>query len=177
MDPGRGIRWGQPTKRNIFFVITSSPGNFYEGSCEIALNSTTRRHPRRGLVSGSRGPMQTHIRGLSVTGPVSRRATSALSHRADDPPGPQAPAKQARLVHTDRTDRSGRGARMQCPGASVLCLSPPLVVLLLKRLAIRSGQSHPQVCTRIRTSPVAVEEPPSSRDPATRPLRRSPRHP
>ena len=34
-----------------------------------------------------------------------------------------------------------------------------------------------QVCTRNRTSPVAAEEPPSSRDPITRPLRRSPRHP
>ena len=34
-----------------------------------------------------------------------------------------------------------------------------------------------QVCTRDRTSPVAVKEPPPSRDPSTRPLRRSPRHP
>ena len=50
-----------------------------------------------------------------ATGPVSRRANSAPSHRADEPPGPQAPGKQARLVHADRTDRSGRGARMQCP--------------------------------------------------------------
>ena len=34
-----------------------------------------------------------------------------------------------------------------------------------------------QVCTRNRTSPLAVEEsPPSSRDPSTRPLRRSPIH-
>ena len=86
--------------------------------------------------------------GASATGPVSRRATSALSHRADEPPGPQAPGKQARLVHTDRTDRSGRGARMRCPGAPVLCLSPPLVALLLKRLAIRSGQSHPGLYTQ-----------------------------
>ena len=80
--------------------------------------------------------------GASATGPVSRRATSAPSHRADEPPGSQAPGKQARLVHTDRTVRSGRGARMRCPGASVLCLSPPLVALLLARLAIRSVQSQ-----------------------------------
>ena len=39
-------------------------GTFYGGSCGIALNSTTRRHPRLGLVSGSRGPTQIHIRGL-----------------------------------------------------------------------------------------------------------------
>ena len=86
--------------------------------------------------------------GASATGPVSRRATSAPSHRADEPPGPQAPGKQARLVHTDRTDRSGRGARMRCPGASVLCLSPPLVALLLARFVIRSGQSHPGLYTQ-----------------------------
>ena len=90
------------------------------------------------------------ISGASATGPVSRRATSAPSHRADEPPGPQAPGKQARLVDTDRTDRSGRGARMRCPGFSVLCLSPPLVALLLTRLAIRSGQSqsHPGLHTQ-----------------------------
>ena len=86
--------------------------------------------------------------GASATGPVSRRATSAPSHRADEPPAPQAPGKQARLVHTARTDRSGRGARMRCPGASVLCLSPPLVALLLTRFAIPSGQSHPGFYTQ-----------------------------
>ena len=38
---------------------------------------------------------------------------------------------------------------MRCPGASVLCLSPPLVAaLLLARLAIRSGQSHPGLYTQ-----------------------------
>ena len=38
--------------------------------------------------------------GASATGPVSRRVTSAPSHRADEPPGPQAPGKKARLVRT-----------------------------------------------------------------------------
>jgi len=42
--------------------------------------------------------------GASATGPVSRRATSAPSHRADEPPGPQAPGKQARLVRTGSED-------------------------------------------------------------------------
>ena len=88
------------------------------------------------------------ISGASATGPVSRRATSAPSHRAGDPPGPQAPGKQARLVKINRTDRSGRGARMRCPGASVLCLSPPLVALLLTRMAIRSDQSHSGLYTQ-----------------------------
>ena len=43
--------------------------------------------------------------GASATGPVSRRATSAPSHRADEEsPGPQAPEKQARLVRTGSED-------------------------------------------------------------------------
>ena len=68
------------------------------------------------------------------TAPPSRRT----------PPSSKAPEKQARLVHTYRKDCSGRDARMRFPGASVLCLSPPLVAALsLMRLAIRSGQSHP----------------------------------
>ena len=119
------------------------------GSCiNTNIPKGTRRHPRLGLVAGSRGPAQIHIRGLRHWAGVSRRATSAPSHRADEPLGPQAPGKQAHLAHTDRTDRSGRGARVRCPGASVLCLSPPLVALLLARLAIRSGQSHPGLYTQ-----------------------------
>ena len=46
------------------------------------------------------------------------------------------------LVHTECTDCSRRGARMRCPDASVLCVSPPLVALSLARFPIRSGQSH-----------------------------------
>ena len=125
-------------------------------SCGIALNSTTRLHEGTpGLAWWlDRAVRRNSISGASAlrhwaTGPVSRRATSAPSHRAGDPPvGPQAPGKQARLVHTDRTDIFGNGARMRCPGASVLCLLPPLVALLLARLAIRSGQSHPGLYTQ-----------------------------
>ena len=97
-----------------------------------------------------RAVQRKSISGASATGLASRRATSAPSHRADDPPGPQAPGKQARLVNTNHADRSGRGARIQCPGASVLFLSPPpLVALLLTRLAIiRSDQSHPGLYTQ-----------------------------
>ena len=52
-------------RHETFFSYNFSPWNFYVGSCGIALNSTTRRHPRLGfLVVGSRGPTQIHIRGL-----------------------------------------------------------------------------------------------------------------
>ena len=61
----RGVNGGiQPRKRNGYFAITSSHGTVYVGSFGIALNPTTRRHPRLGLVAGSRGPTQIHIRGL-----------------------------------------------------------------------------------------------------------------
>ena len=77
------------------FEIAFPPGTFYVGSCGIALNSTTRRHLRLGLVAGSCGPTQIHIRGLchwagepaghlgaespsrrTAGGPVSARKTS-----------------------------------------------------------------------------------------------------
>ena len=86
----------QPTKRNVFFVITSSPATFCGGSCGTALNSTTRRHPRLGLVAGSRGPTQIHIRGLrhwageparhlGAESP-SRRSAGPASARKTSPP-------------------------------------------------------------------------------------------
>ena len=46
------------------FEIAPPPGAYHGRSFGIALNSTTRRHPRLGLVAGSRGPTQIHIRGL-----------------------------------------------------------------------------------------------------------------
>ena len=111
------------------------------------LATPTRSQPLLGLVEGPRGPTQIHIRGLCYWAgePSGHLGAESPSRRTA---GPASARKQARLVHTDGTDRSGRGARMRCPSASVLCLSPPLVVLLLKRVAIRSGQSHPGFCTQ-----------------------------
>ena len=60
--PRPGVATAPDMKR--FFRNGFPPGNFYVGSCRIALNSTTRRHPRLGLAAGSRGPTQIHIRGL-----------------------------------------------------------------------------------------------------------------
>ena len=81
--------------------------------------------------------------GAFATGPVSRRATSAPSHRADvEPPGPQASGKQARLIQTDRTNRSGRGARMQCPGASVLGQIQSKFKVAISLVFVASSTSH-----------------------------------
>ena len=78
------------------------------------------------------GNLRSDIRGLfHWAGEPAGHLGAELPSRRSQPPGPQAPGKQARLVQTDRTDRSGRGARMQFPGASVPCLSPPLVALSL----------------------------------------------
>ena len=38
--------------------------------------------------------------GASATGPVSRRATSAPTHQADEPPSTRAPRERSRLVRT-----------------------------------------------------------------------------
>ena len=81
---------------------------------------------------------------------MSRRATAAPSHRADEPPGPQALDNKPAL--STLIARIVPGAVRECnapvPPSSVLCLSPPLVALLLTRLAIRSGQSHPGLYTQ-----------------------------
>ena len=72
------------------------PGTFYGGSCGISLNSTTRRHPRLGLVVRSRDPTQIHIRGLrhwageparhlGAESP-SRRSAGPASARKTSPP-------------------------------------------------------------------------------------------
>ena len=93
-----------------------------------------------------RAVRRTPASGASATGPVSREVALAPSHRADEPPSPRAPGKQVHLVHADRKDCSGRGARVRCPGASVLRLSPPLVALSFTCWSldvIGSGQSHP----------------------------------
>ena len=74
----------------------------------------------------------------------------------------------------------GRGARMRECNAPV----PPCSAFFRLLTSLSYSHAWPfalakatQVCTRIRTSLVAIEEPPSSRDPTTRPLRKSPRHP
>ena len=90
--------------------------------------------PREGAPGwiwwSDRAVRRTPASGASATGPpVSREVALAPSHRADEPPSPRAPGKQVHLVHADRKDCSGHGARVQCPGASVLRFSPPLVAL------------------------------------------------
>ena len=113
--------------------------------------TTARSQPRVDLVEGSRGPTQIHIRGLCQWAgePAGHLDAESPSRRTAGPASARKAGKQAHLANTDRTDRSGRGARMRCPGASVLCLSPPLAALLLTRLvAIRSGQSHPGLYTQ-----------------------------
>ena len=100
----------QDSPRNgTCFVITFPLELFYVGSLGTAFYSTTRRHPRPPAWLGGgiarSDAVNPHPGPLPL--PLGRRATSAPSHRADEqPPCPQAPGKQARLVHTDHTDRS-----------------------------------------------------------------------
>ena len=115
--------------------------------------------------------------GTSATVPVSRRATSAPSHR--EPTNRRAHKRQG-----NKPALSTLIARI-IPGAVRECdvpVPPRSAFRLLASLSY-SRASWPfavakatQVFTRNRTSPIAVEEQPPSRDPTTRPLRRSPRH-
>ena len=110
---------------------------------------------------------------------MSRRGTSAPSHRAGELPGPRARKRQEikRALFTPIA-RTVPGAVRECD----VPVPPCSAFRLLSSLSHSHAWSFAvaritQVCTRNRTSPSAVEKAPSSRDPITRPLRRSPRHP
>ena len=102
----------QPTKRNVFFRNNPPPLDFFlQEAAESRLTQLHEGSP--GLAWWrDRAIHRKSTPGACTTGPVSQRATSAPSHRADEPPDPQAPGKQARLIRTYRTDRPERGARM-----------------------------------------------------------------
>ena len=113
---GRGSTAQETDER--FFVITFPPGALYGGSCGIALNSTTRRHPRLGLVSGSRGPTQIHIRGLchwagepaghlGADSP-SRRAAEHASAKRTKPPCPHWLRGLSQAHHVNAVSRHRR---------------------------------------------------------------------
>ena len=136
--------------------------------------------PRKlGLVEGSRGPTETHTRGLChwagepaghlprrrVTEPTSRRARKRQESK------PALSTLIARIVP---------GAVGECdvpvPQCSAFRLLSSLSYSHAWPFAVSGKAKATQVCKRNRTSPVAVEEPPSSRDPTTRPLRRTEEH-
>ena len=96
----RGLCHWTAQETNLFLVTTSSPGAFYGGNFKIALNSTTRRHPRLGLVAGSRGPTQIHIRGLC--------------HWAGEPAGHLGPRRRV----TEPTNRRARKRQENKPALS-----------------------------------------------------------
>ena len=112
--------------------------------------------------------------GVTPTGPVSRRAATPPSHRADvykdEPPSARAPGKRAHLAHTAHKVRSRRALRMRCPDAAVFRHSPPLIVRPLTTLGHSQWPEPPRFSDATATSPAAVY-------PTTRPLRASPRRP
>ena len=111
--------------------------------------------------------------------PLGRRAGGPPRRRVTEPTN-----RRARKRQENKPTLSTLIARI-VPGAVREC-DVPVPPCSAFRLLSSLSYSHAwpfavakatQVCTRNRTSPVAVEESPSSRDPTTRPLRRSPRHP
>ena len=174
--PRPRARAAQPRKRNVFFVIASSPGTVYVGSCGIALNSTTRRHPWLGLVAGSRSPTQTHTRGLrhwagepaghlGANSP-SRRAAEHASAKRTKPPCPHWRRELSQAHHVNAVSRHRR--------------VPPFASSrrpLTHALAHLQWQEPPRFIDASATSQASMKEPSPSRGPTTRPLRTSPRHP
>ena len=129
-----------------------------------------------GDVSTDRDRTRKSTSRASATGPVSRRANSA---RATEPTN-----RRARKCQENKPALYTLTARI-VPGAVRKC-DVPVPPCSAFRLLSSLSYSHAwpfavakatQVCTRNCTSPVAIEESPPSRDPSTRPLRRSPRHP
>ena len=115
--------------------------------------------------------------GASATGPMSRRATSAPSHRADEPPGPQAPEKTSSpcphwirgLFQTHHVNAVSRHRRV-----------PPFASSrrpLTHALAHFQWREPPRFIDASATSRASTKAPSPSRGPTTRPLRASPRHP
>ena len=103
-----------------------------------------------------------------VTGPVSRRAATPTSHRADEPPSARAPGNRAHLARTGPNGHSRRTARMRCPDAAVFRLSPPLVARPLTTLGHSQWPEPPRFADATASSPAAAEELTPSHDPTIR---------
>ena len=152
----------------------------YGGSCGISLNSTTRRHPRLGLVPGSRGPTQIHIRGgASATGPVSRRAShlgaESPSRRTARPASARKTSSPCShwfqgLSQTHHVNAVSRHRRVPPFASSRRPLTHALAHFL-------QWQEPPRFIDASATSRESTKEPSPSRGPTTRPLQASPRHP
>ena len=94
---------GHPRQSALAFAVTLFHVALISAETKRGFLTTTQSFAKAtpGLAWwGARAVRRKSTSGASATGPVSQRATSAPSHRADEPPGPQAPGKQARLVRT-----------------------------------------------------------------------------
>ena len=114
-----------PWRRGGFSLMAFIPRYLRAADRAVAVRPTTRSRPRLGLAARSRHiTTRTPASGASATGPVSRRATSAPSHRAGELPGPwpgpQAPGRQARLVNCPHRPHGSSRARFA--SAMSLCL-------------------------------------------------------
>ena len=162
--PGRGLGF-----LNIFFTGTST--GKHAGVC---LGPAWASHPQLGLVVRRGARAQIHFRGLchcagelaacQAAEPPSRRAAESTSRRVRE----RQEIEPASFTPTLRTVVNAP-SEITCPYAAVFRLSPPLVAHSCTRLAIRSGQSHPVS--------IGIGQSPPSRDPATRPPRKSMRRP
>ena len=175
---------GHPRSRFTFFVINGTFRLFFLGLNPGDASGRLLGEGTPSSVWGRDSALRPWLRrnsgsGISSTGPVSRRAVKPLSHQAGEPPSPQ--DQENEPASSTLTLRTLPDALRACgvptlPCAAFRLLSSPAHSRAWP-FAVAKAKAT-QVCTRNRTSPVAADEPPSSRDPTTtRPLRRSPRHP
>ena len=179
----KGTAWA-----GFYCVITTPPSllpYFAVTLFHVALNSnktkrgfltTTRSQPRLGLVEGSRGPTQIHIRGLchwagepaghlGADSP-SRRAAEHASAKRTKPPCPHWLRGLSQAHHVNAVSRHRR--------------VPPFASSrrpLTHALSHLQWQEPPRFIDASATSRESIKEPSPSRGPTTRPLRASPRHP
>ena len=144
----------------------------------VVFVSYTQSHPRLGLAARSRHITHPRIWGLC------HWAGETAGHLGAESPSRRTAGPASARIASRPCPYSTPIARV-VPGAVREC-DVPVPLCSAFRLLSSLSYSHAwpfavakatQVCTRNRTNPVAVEESPPSRDPTTRPLRRSPRHP
>ena len=157
-------------------LITLLPRRLHGEKRVVAFVLYTQSRPRLGLVSGSRGPTQIHIRGLchwagepaghlGAESPSRRTARPASARKTSSP----CPHWLRGLSQTHHVNAVSRHRRV-----------PPFASSrrpLTHALAHLQWQEPPRFIDASATSRASIKEPSPSRGPTTRPLRASPRHP
>ena len=175
----KGTAWAglsHPRTSGLGVAVTLFRVSLKSNKTKRGFLTPTQSRPRLGLVSGSRGPTQIHIRGLchwagepaghlGAESP-SRRTARPASARKTSSPCPHWRRGHSQAHHVNAVSRHRR--------------VPPFASSrrpLTHALSHLQWQEPPRFIDASATSRASSKEPPPSRGPTTRPLRASPRHP